>query len=152
MINDQCSMIKPRFRPNVAGILLNKKGEILLIRRKRANDEHWQLPQGGIDAGETVEQAIRREMREEVGTDNFSVLKVLPDFHKYEWPAGHPRHGFDGQSQTVLILQFQGTDADIKIDEDEASDWKWYSNKDAIKTIYPARRPSFERALKEIPL
>ncbi|MBI4262192.1 NUDIX domain-containing protein [Candidatus Uhrbacteria bacterium] len=145
-------MAEPRFRPNVAGILLNKNGAVLLIRRKMARDEHWQLPQGGIDAGETLEQAIRRECREEVGTDNFTVLKVLPDFHRYEWPKGHPRYGYDGQSQTIFILQFQGTDAEIKIDEDEASGWKWYSKDDAIKTIYYRRRPSFERAVKEIPL
>ncbi|MBI4276310.1 NUDIX domain-containing protein [Candidatus Uhrbacteria bacterium] len=142
--------IAPRYRPNVAGILLNNKGEVLLIRRRMARDEHWQLPQGGIDLGETPEQAIRREMREEVGADNFTILKVLPDFHRYEWPQGHPRHGYDGQSQTFFILQFNGTDADIKIDEREASDWKWYSKDNAIKTIYHARRPSFERALKEI--
>lgn len=140
----------PRYRPNVAGILLNKNGEILLIRRIKSHDEHWQLPQGGIDAGETPEQAMRREMREEIGTDNFKVLKVLQDFHQYEWPKGHPKHDYDGQSQTIFILQFNGTDADIKIDQDEANDWKWYSKDDAIKTIYHKRRPSFERAVKEI--
>ena len=122
--------------------------QIFLVER-RDEPGHWQLPQGGIEARETPEQAIKREMLEELGTDKFRIIKYAPQFYRYKWPKlDKIRHGFSGQVQDLFILQFIGTDADIKLDKKEHVNFKWVDINQAPETVHRCRKEQMEKAIK----
>jgi len=100
--------MKKRYRPNVAAILQRPDG-LVLIGQRADFPESWQFPQGGIDEGEAPEEALRREVREEVGiaTDAYQVT-ARSGPHRYEFPAGADRRGFDGQEQVYFLCSLNG--------------------------------------------
>ncbi len=88
-----------KFRPNVAAIVLNSSSEVLIARRTDFPD-CWQFPQGGVDDGESPEQAVVRELKEEVDLDpgTYDVLKKFGPY-RYAFAGGRTRKGFHGQEQ-----------------------------------------------------
>src|SRR5689334_19905954 len=99
-------MQKP-YRPCVVAVIKNKNGHVLAGERADCKGA-WQLPQGGIDPGETAETALFRELREEIGTDRVRILQRLPQAITYEFPASMQRQGlkaFRGQSQDWFLLE-----------------------------------------------
>ena len=124
--------------------------QILLVERCD-EDGHWQLPQGGVEPGETTETAIKREMTEEVGTDKFKIVKHVPRFFSYRWPKlDRLRRGYAGQRQDLFILEFTGTDEDIKLDARECKQFKWVPIAEAQQTVHEVRKAQVERALEWI--
>ena len=76
-----------KFRPNVAAVILNQRGDkILMFHRVDGRRKSWQFPQGGVDAGETEEQAILRELNEEIGTNDVKILKQSSKRTRYQFP------------------------------------------------------------------
>ncbi len=116
------------YRPNVAAILRNKDGEILIAERINVAGA-WQFPQGGVDAGETLEQAFYRELGEEVGVPPDLVTVVeIKDGYRYAFPKGRLKYGlYGGQEQTYYLCDFLGKDSDIRLDlhHQEFSQFKW---------------------------
>ena len=100
--------MKKRYRPNVAAILQRPDG-LVLIGQRSDFPESWQFPQGGIDEGESPEQAPRREVQEEVGiaADAYQVT-ARSGPHRYDFPAGPDRRGFDGQEQVYFLCSLLG--------------------------------------------
>ena len=100
--------MKKRYRPNVAAILQRPDG-LVLIGQRSDFPESWQFPQGGIDEGESPEQALRREVQEEVGiaADAYQVT-ARSGPHRYDFPAGPDRRGFDGQEQVYFLCSLLG--------------------------------------------
>jgi len=96
-----------KFRPNVAAIIQNADSEILIARRTDF-PECWQFPQGGIDEGETPEEAILREVKEEIDLDPES-FEMLGKFgpYRYVFAEGRTRKGFDGQEQFYFLLKLK---------------------------------------------
>lgn len=92
-----------RYRPNVAAILQRADGCVLIAQRSDY-PESWQFPQGGIDRGESAEEAVRREIREEVGVapDAYAITARTGP-HRYDFPGGRDRRGHDGQEQTYFL-------------------------------------------------
>jgi len=125
------------YRPNVGAALFNRDGMVLVARRADFPNAEgaagiWQLPQGGIDAGEDPRTAVLRELREEVGTDKAEIIAEHPDWLSYDLPPhllGRALGGrFRGQRQRWFALRFTGLDSDIKLDLDphpEFDAWKW---------------------------
>src|SRR5204862_320216 len=68
------------YRPCVGAMVLNRQGRVFVGKRIDQSLEAWQMPQGGIDAGETPEQALRRELKEEIGTDRVEILREHADW------------------------------------------------------------------------
>ena len=125
------------YRPNVGAALFNRDGLVLVARRADLPNAEgrpgiWQLPQGGIDAGEDPRTAVLRELREEVGTDRAEIVGEHPDWLSYDLPPhllGRALGGrYRGQRQRWFALRFTGTDDDIRLDLDphpEFDAWKW---------------------------
>lgn len=92
-----------KYRPNVAAILQASTGS-LLIGQRSDFPSSWQFPQGGIDRGETAEEAVQRELAEETGVapGAYHILKQRGPY-RYDFPGGPDRRGFDGQEQTYFL-------------------------------------------------
>ena len=125
------------YRPNVGAVLFNPAGLIFLARRADLPNAEgaaggWQLPQGGIDAGEDPRAAVLRELAEEIGTDRAEIIGEHPDWLTYDLPPellGKALGGrYRGQRQRWFALRFTGSDADIRLDADphpEFDAWRW---------------------------
>jgi len=145
------------FRPNVGIVLLNQRNQVFWGRRIRS--ESWQFPQGGIDSGETPEQAMFRELHEEVGLrpDKVRVIARTRDWLRYEVPPHYIRRearGFyKGQKQIWFLLQLLGQDWDLNLratDHPEFDAWRWNDYWVPLDVVIEFKRSVYERALSEL--
>ncbi len=144
------------YRQGVGVVLFNRDGLVLAARRIDTPGPAWQLPQGGIDAGETPAQAARRELKEEVGTDKAEIVAETADWLCYDLPEALRDKvwggRFRGQRQKWFAMRFLGADADIDIDHDdrpEFSEWRWMPLERLPEVIVPFKRPLYERLVAE---
>ena len=120
------SKSEPTYQPNVAGILRNRDGKILICERSTIRGA-WQFPQGGIDEGETDEQALVRELGEEISLapGDFRIVEKRGGY-RYLFPGGKKR-GHDGKDQTYFLCDFLADDSKINVNTEhpEFRTWKW---------------------------
>ena len=141
---------KRPYRPCVGIMLINDNGHIFGGQRIDNRAEAWQMPQGGIDAGEDFETACFREMREEIGTDKADILSIHPEWLNYDIPLPLADRlwggSYRGQSQKWVALRYTGQDSDINIatEEPEFFSWQWMSPADLIQLAVPFKRPVYE--------
>src|SRR5581483_9623264 len=115
----------------------------------------WQMPQGGIDPGETPRQAAFRELKEEVGTDNAEIIAESVRWYRYELPrslSGRLWRGrYRGQQQKWFAMRFRGRDSEIDIAtaRPEFSAWKWVDPAELPRLIVPFKRQVYLEVLKE---
>jgi len=137
-------------------MLVNRAGRIFAGERIDTPGA-WQMPQGGIDSGETPREAALRELFEETGVsaDLVSVEAETRDWVRYDLP-GHLlgkvwKGRFRGQEQKWLLLRFRGGDADIGIDTDhpEFARWTWLDPDDVLDRIVPFKREVYAKVLME---
>jgi putative (di)nucleoside polyphosphate hydrolase len=123
-------MTKP-YRRGVGIVLLDARGRVFVAQRIDTKEIAWQMPQGGIDDGETPRQAAVRELHEEIGTDKARIIGVTRTWLSYDLPPDLQskvwKGKYRGQKQKWYLMRFTGTDADInlKTDHPEFSTWKW---------------------------
>jgi putative (di)nucleoside polyphosphate hydrolase len=137
-----------QYRPGVGIVLLNTRGEVFVGRRADLKEDAWQMPQGGIDPGETPQQAAMRELQEEIGTDKAEIISESRSWFQYDVPselapktwAGR----WKGQRQKWLVMLFRGADADINLSGNypEFNAWRWV----AVNEL-PGLAVSFKRQL-----
>lgn len=146
-----------RYRPNVGIALFHKTGLVFLGKRAGAEGPYqWQMPQGGLDPGETPLDAAYRELQEETGVRRAHVrlLEETPDWLYYDVPAEmSPRlraRRFLGQRQKWFAFRFLGNDSDIRLDEHtpEFSDWRWAPLDQAVELVIPFKRAVYEEAAR----
>lgn len=132
------SKSEPSYQRNVAGILRNREGKILICERYSIRGA-WQFPQGGVDAGETVEQALKRELWEEISLDpdDFRIVEKR-DGYRYLFPEGRKR-GHDGKEQTYFLCDFLAKDEKINVAtaHPEFRAWKWIAPSDFRREWLP---------------
>lgn len=145
------------YRPNVASVIINKDNKILWA--KRVNEDNWQFPQGGIQKGETPEQAMYREVYEEVGLskNNFEILGRSSDWLRYDVPEKFVKTywqgRYRGQKQIWFLLKFIGADDLINLnlhDSPEFDDWKWENFWFPLKEVVDFKKDVYSTALNEL--
>jgi putative (di)nucleoside polyphosphate hydrolase len=146
------------YRPNVGLALFHQQGLVFLGRRVGAEGPfQWQMPQGGVDRGETPKQAAYRELEEEVGVNaqHVDLLEETAEWFYYDFPmdvrAGMKQRGrFLGQRQKWFAFRFKGRDADIRLDthSPEFSDWRWGALDSAPALVIPFKRVTYEEVAK----
>ena len=143
----------PRYRPCVGVMLFNPHGLVFVGRRIDIPGDHWQMPQGGIDPGETAEAAARRELCEEIGTDKAEFIAECPGWLRYELPPAF-RGGawggrYIGQTQRWFAMRFTGHDHDINLAtaHPEFIAWKWAPIAAVPELVVDFKRASYERVV-----
>ena len=143
------------YRPGVGIMLLNRQGKVFVAQRIDMPSAAWQMPQGGIDKGESPLDAAWRELKEETGTDKAEVVGESRDWHRYDLPVELVpklwRGRFRGQTQKWFVFRFLGRDEDIDIatEKPEFSDWKWADMADLPNLIVPFKRTLYLRLVDE---
>ena len=137
-----------KYRENVAALIVNARGRILLLKRAKTT-HHWQLPQGGVDDGESRRHAMTREVREETGLTHLKQLAVVPDFYTYEWPkvAKYAHAQYIGQRQSLYVYRHLGRDTDVRIDHHEADAHQWVHPRDFVSSVARVRHKMAEKAI-----
>jgi N-acetylglucosaminyldiphosphoundecaprenol N-acetyl-beta-D-mannosaminyltransferase len=141
-------LIHPWFyRPNVVAFIY-QGDEILIINSAKEEGEFWKLPQGGIEAHENAEQAVRREMTEELQLDNFSISAIYYNIYRYDWPDGYTIRGYRGQRLNLCLINYQGAKDAIQLNW-ENRDYKWVKIDNLLDAVDPIVRPATELFLKK---
>jgi len=143
--------MQSNYRENVAAIIINKDKKILMCEHIWI-DNAWQFPQGGIEEGESKEQAILRELGEEIGTDKLKILGEMNEKLKYQFPFYlKEKYNFDGQVQTFFLVYFYGDDSEIKFDKQEKPEFKAFEwvkyHEPPLRVIY-FKKISYLKALE----
>jgi len=140
-----------KYRNNVGIIVFNRRKKVLLFRR---NDvpadcvEAWQFPQGGMEEGETVEQAGLRELKEETSISSVKIVEQTNKPFCYDFPA--EKYGFRGQRQWWILCYFSGDDREINIKTEipEFSEYKWADFSEAVKFVWSGKKDIYRKIEK----
>ncbi len=145
------------YRPNVGIILCNSKNEVFWGKRIRQHS--WQFPQGGIKYGETPEQAMYRELMEEVGLapQHVRILGRTREWLRYEVPSNWVRRewssNYKGQKQIWFLLRLVGRDSDVSLrasDHPEFDAWRWSNYWIPLNSVIEFKRDVYRQALQEL--
>lgn len=145
------------YRPNVGIILCNARNEVFW--GKRIREHSWQFPQGGIKRGESPEQAMFRELHEEVGLlpQHVRILGRTRDWLRYDvpthWIRREWRDTYKGQKQIWFLLRMLGRDSDVSLranDKPEFDAWRWSDYWVPLESVIEFKRDVYELALTEL--
>ena len=148
---------KDGYRPNVGIILLNRRNEVFW--GKRVNQHAWQFPQGGIKHGESPEQAMYRELNEEVGLSphHVRILGRTRGWLRYDvpeqWIKRDWRGNYRGQKQIWYLLRFVARDCDVQLrasGRPEFDAWRWNDYWVPLESVIEFKREVYQRALCEL--
>jgi len=136
-------------------MLLNQDGLAFAGQRVNFQVDAWQMPQGGIDAGEAPRDAAIRELAEETGVTAAEVIGESDRWHRYDLPdefLGRVWRGrYRGQEQKWFAMRFNGSDSDINLDahEREFATWRWIDPEELPALIVPFKRAIYEAVVEE---
>ena len=111
------------------------------------------MPQGGIDKGETIEQAAFRELREETGIKKASLLMTTPGWLAYDFPPEYKKKKWRGQRQKWAVMLFEGSDDEVDIaadDHQEFDDWRWNNLDEVLRLIVPFKKEVYSELVQAV--
>ena len=145
------------YRPNVGIILCNARNQVFWA--KRINQHAWQFPQGGIQPGESPEQAMYRELNEEVGLlpEHVRILGRTRNWLRYDVPSQWTRRDnrgiYRGQKQIWFLLRLTGRDCDVSLrasSHPEFDAWRWSEYWIELESVVEFKRDVYRSALEEL--
>ncbi len=145
------------YRPCVGLVILNEDHKIFVGQRIDTKGDAWQMPQGGIDPGESPLEAALREMNEETGIkrDRVTLLAESREWIPYELPRSLVpklwKGRYRGQTQKWFAFRFLGQDSeiDIRTKHPEFETWTWSARDDVLNRIVPFKRATYRKVLDE---
>ena len=143
-------------RLGVGIIVLNKENKVFVGKRRDNPTNKWQMPQGGVDRGENLVNAMKRELKEETSIRSFEILKELEGWTEYELPdylLGKIWRGkYRGQKQKWFIVRFLGKDEEInlKTTHPEFIEWQWLDIENLPSVIVHFKKKVYEKLLPVI--
>ena len=144
------------YRKCVGMMIININKEILVGKRIDHPSGYWQMPQGGIDKDENPEEAVWREMMEEIGTNKAQLIRESNQWINYDIPkdtlATLPwGNKYRGQTQKWFIFRFLGINENINVEtkNPEFSKWKWINHKTLIENTVPFKKNTYSKILEE---
>ena len=143
-------------RLGVGAIVLNKKNKVFVGKRKDNPVDKWQMPQGGVNEGEKLIDAMKRELEEETGIKNIKILKEIDGWSEYELPnylLGRIWKGkYRGQKQKWFIVRFLGSDSEVNLEKNkpEFIEWQWLDIENLPEVIVDFKRKVYEGLLPKI--
>mgnify|MGYP006222805753 FL=1 len=150
------NMQKLPMRNGVGVIVLNNENKVFVGKRKDNPVDKWQMPQGGVDIGESYLSAMKRELYEETSIKSIEILKEINGFFEYELPKNLVgiiwRGKFRGQKQKWFITRFIGNDNEINLQtkNPEFIEWKWIVPDELPKTIVDFKKKMYEELLETL--
>ena len=147
-------MTKNLYRPNVAMIIVSnnypQKKEIFIAQRNDLTDI-WQFPQGGIDEGEEVQEALFRELEEEIGTDKVKIVAEYPEWISYDFPCkiAKKMKPYKGQRQKYFLVKLKkSAEININTSHPEFSDYKFVGVDEALNLSASFKQEVYETVIK----
>ncbi|MHA1537319.1 MAG: RNA pyrophosphohydrolase [Alphaproteobacteria bacterium] len=147
---------RPGYRRGVGIMLLNPAGLVFVAQRLDMKEEAWQMPQGGIEEGESPAQAAMRELAEEIGTGAAEIIAESAGWYDYDLPpklADRLWGGrYRGQTQKWFACRFRASDDDICLDTEhpEFRAWKWAEIDSLSTLIVPFKRALYGAVIAEL--
>ena len=145
-----------KYRKCVGMMILNNHHNILVGKRIDHPSGFWQMPQGGIDDEENPEEAVWREMIEEIGTNNATLIKKSKQWLNYKIPKETLKtlpwgKKYIGQNQKWFLFKYNGKDSEINVGtiNPEFSEWKWIEKKNILNNIVPFKKEVYIKILEE---
>lgn len=142
------------YRKGTIGIITDSDSKFLVVQMVDYGENDWRFPGGGVEEGEKEEETILRELREELGTDKFEIIKRSKNIIQYDWPdhviasqIKNKNRYFRGQRQTQFLIKFMGNKKyDIIVDPNELNQIKWIKKEELRNYLHFERQ--FEEAKK----
>ena len=145
-------MTTEQYRKNVGIVVADKEGKVLMCARADQEDLQWQFPQGGIENGEDIIAAAKRELYEETGISSVRLVKVMPTTLRYDFPkSAKKRYGglYKGQEQTWVLFYFYGQDDEINFltnpEEIEFKSFEWVDICEAPQRIVVFKKQVYQK-------
>jgi putative (di)nucleoside polyphosphate hydrolase len=148
------NMQKLPMRNGVGVIVLNNQNKVFVGKRKDNPVDRWQMPQGGVDIGESYLSAMKRELYEETSIKSIEILKEINGFFEYELPKNLVgiiwKGKFRGQKQKWFITRFIGNENEINLQtkNPEFIEWKWIIPDELPKTIVDFKKKMYVELLE----
>ena len=143
-------------RLGVGAVVLNNKNQVFVGKRKDNPIDKWQMPQGGVNEGEGLKDAMKRELEEETSIKNIEILKEIDGWLEYELPKnllGKIWKGkYRGQKQKWFVVRFLGDDDEINLNtiKPEFVEWQWLKIENLPGVIVEFKRRVYEELLPKI--
>ena len=150
------NMQKLPMRNGVGVIVLNNENKVFVGKRKDNPVDRWQMPQGGVDIGESYLSAMKRELYEETSIKSIEILREINGFFEYELPKNLVgiiwKGKFRGQKQKWFITRFIGNENEINLQTEnpEFIEWKWIKPDELPRTIVDFKKKMYVELLETL--
>jgi putative (di)nucleoside polyphosphate hydrolase len=144
------------YRLGVGLMIINSQKKVFIGKRKDTkNPFSWQMPQGGIDSGETPSKAALREMKEEIGCDIGVIIAETKNWYCYDLPVKVIHKMWDGQykgqKQKWFLIKYTGLDSEINLitEHPEFNRWRWIKLSQLTRVVVPFKKSLYEAVISE---